>query len=115
MFGFPGKSLYNHSTMADRRQTVTPEVVRKVAELARLRVPEAELSRWADQLGRIVSYIDQIEGIPEAAFGKPPAPPATPVRTDEARDGHGREALETNAPRRYQGFGVVPRVVGTGE
>lgn len=101
--------------MAANRRTVTPEVVRKVAELARLRIPESDLPLWTDQLDRIVSYIDQIEQIPEKAFGKPPSPPPTPVRGDESRPGGGREALERNAPRRYEGFGVVPRVVGAGE
>ncbi len=101
--------------MAADRRTVTPEVVRKVAELARLRVPEGDLALWTDQLDRIVSYIDQIERIPEHAFGKPPAPPPTPFRGDQSRPGRGREALEQNAPRRYEGFGVVPRVVGANE
>jgi aspartyl-tRNA(Asn)/glutamyl-tRNA(Gln) amidotransferase subunit C len=101
--------------MAADRGTVTPDIVRKVAELARLRVPEAELPLWTDQLSRIVSYIDQIERIPERAFGRPAEPLPTPLRPDEPRPGHGSEALERNAPRRFEGFGVVPRVVGTGE
>jgi aspartyl-tRNA(Asn)/glutamyl-tRNA(Gln) amidotransferase subunit C len=101
--------------MAADRRTVTPEVVRKVAELARLQVPQNELPLWTDQLARIVSYIDQIEQIPERAFGQPPEPPATPVRSDDARAGQGCQALEQNAARRFEGFGVVPRVVGTGE
>jgi len=101
--------------MTKDRQTVTPEVVRKVAELARLRLPDAELSQWTNQLSRIVSYIDQIERIPEAAFGAAPTPRLTPLRADAARPGGGREALEANAARKFQGFGVVPRVVGGGE
>ncbi|MGH9366950.1 MAG: Asp-tRNA(Asn)/Glu-tRNA(Gln) amidotransferase subunit GatC [Thermoanaerobaculia bacterium] len=101
--------------MAPHSRSVTPEVVRKVAELARLRVPEEELALWTEQLARIVSYIDQIAQIPEQAFGKPPDPPATPVRADLPRAGEGRQALERNATRRYEGFGVVPRVVGAGQ
>jgi aspartyl-tRNA(Asn)/glutamyl-tRNA(Gln) amidotransferase subunit C len=101
--------------MAADRRTVTPDVVRKVAELARLRVPEGEIALWTAQLDRIVSYIDQIERIPEEVFGKPAEPPPTPVRPDASRPGEGRDALERNASRRYEGFGVVPRVVGGGE
>ena len=89
--------------------------MRRVAELSRLRLPDGELSLWADQLGRIVSYIDQIAQIPEAASLRPAPSPATPVRPDEARPGNGAEALERNAARRFEGFGVVPRVVGGGE
>jgi aspartyl-tRNA(Asn)/glutamyl-tRNA(Gln) amidotransferase subunit C len=101
--------------MAADRKTVTPESVRKVAELARLRLPENELALWTDQLGRILSYIDQIERIPEAAFGVPAPLPATPLRADDPRPGGGREALERSAQRLFEGFGVVPRVVGGGE
>jgi aspartyl-tRNA(Asn)/glutamyl-tRNA(Gln) amidotransferase subunit C len=101
--------------MAADRNTVTPEIVRRVAELARLRLPENELALWTDQLGRIVSYIDQIEQIPEEAFGNPAPPPATPLRPDDPRPGSGRQALEDGAALLFEGFGVVPRVVGGGE
>ena len=101
--------------MSSDRRTVTPEIVRKVAELARLRLPDESLGAWADQLSRIVSYIDQIAGIPEEAFEPPGEPFATPLRDDAPRPGGGRPALEANAARRFDGFGVVPRVVGGGE
>jgi aspartyl-tRNA(Asn)/glutamyl-tRNA(Gln) amidotransferase subunit C len=93
---------------------VTPDVVRKVADLARLRVAEDEIGRWADQLSRIVSYIDQLSAIPEDAFAEAGPAGATPLRADEPRPGRGDEALAENAPRRLHGYGVVPRVVGSG-
>ena len=101
--------------MSRSRETVTPEVVRSIAQLARLRVPEDELVLWADQLSRIVAYIDQIAEIPEAAFESLPPPPPTPVREDVSRPGSGLEALDANAPRSLHGYGVVPRVVGGGQ
>jgi len=102
--------------MASERRTVTLGIVRKVAQLSRLSLPEEELSRWTEQLGRIVSYIDQIEAIPESANGDAAedAVSPTPVRDDDPRPGYGREALGRNAPRQFRGFGVVPRVVGAG-
>ncbi|HTR04894.1 MAG TPA: Asp-tRNA(Asn)/Glu-tRNA(Gln) amidotransferase subunit GatC [Thermoanaerobaculia bacterium] len=100
--------------MPSDRPVVTPEVVRKVGELARLRVPEEELGRWAGQLSRIVGYIDQLAAIPEEAFGTAPPSAATPLRADVPRPGFGEEALAENAPRRLHGYGVVPRVVGAG-
>ncbi len=93
-------------------RTVTREVVRKVAALSRLRVPDEELPLWTEQLSRIVSYIDQIEQIPEEAFPPEAEAPATPLRPDEPVPGAGPAALEANAPKRFEGFGVVPRVVG---
>ncbi len=50
--------------------SVTPEVVRKVAALARLSVAEEELPLLTAQLARIVSYIDQIREIPPRAFSE---------------------------------------------
>ncbi len=100
--------------MSSAPPVVTSEVVRRVAELARLRLPEGELSRWTEQLSRIVSYFDQLKQIPEEAFGRPEAAAATPLRADEPSPGGGDGALEANAPRRLHGYGVVPRVVGSG-
>jgi len=102
--------------MASSPAVVTSEVVRKVAELARLRLPEAELPLWTEQLSRIVEHIDQLRQIPEAAFaaGTADPPHPTPLRGDEPRPGGGERALEENAPRLSHGYGVVPRVVGSG-
>ena len=101
--------------MSPVNRAVTPEVVRRIAELARLRLAHAALPVWAEQLARIVSYIDQIAEIPEEAFEPPGEPFPTPFRPDSPRPGNGLSALERNAPRRFEGFGVVPRVVGGGE
>jgi aspartyl-tRNA(Asn)/glutamyl-tRNA(Gln) amidotransferase subunit C len=100
--------------MTSERPVVTPDVVRKVADLARLRVAESEIGRWAAQLSRIVSYIDQLSAIPEDAFAQPGPTDATPLRADDPRPGRGDEALAENAPQRLHGYGVVPRVVGPG-
>ena len=100
--------------MTPSSSVVTPDVVRKVAELARLRLSDDELPLWTGQLSRIVSYIDQLERLAEDAFGAPRSGPATPLRSDVPRPGAGDAALESNAPRRLHGYGVVPRVVGSG-
>lgn len=100
--------------MPSSSSVVTPEVVREVAGLARLRLPESELPRWTEQLSRIVGYIEQLRQIPEEAFAVPRGAPATPARDDVPRDGRGKKALETNSPRLMHDYGVVPRVVGSG-
>lgn len=100
--------------MPSESSVVTPEVVREIAALARLRLPEDDLARWSAQLSRIVEFIDQLKGIPEEAFGRSASGPPTPLREDAPRPGHGAEALEANAPRQLHGYGVVPRVVGQG-
>lgn len=101
--------------MPSQLSTVTPEVVRRIAALARLRVPESELDLWARQLDRIVSYIDQLKELPEDVFPAEEPFFATPFRADAPRPGEGERALAENAPASAHGFGVVPRVVGGGE
>lgn len=98
--------------MSSRPSTVTPEVVRRVAALARLRVPETELSVWARQLDRIVSYIDQLKELPADQLAAGETGLTTPFRPDVPRPGEGERALAENAPALSHGFGVVPRVVG---
>jgi aspartyl-tRNA(Asn)/glutamyl-tRNA(Gln) amidotransferase subunit C len=100
--------------MSSPSPVVTRETVQEIAALARLRVPEGDLTRWSEQLSRIVGYIDQLKQIPEEAFGTVPAGFPTPLRDDTPRPGDGEAALESNAPRRIHGYGVVPRVVGSG-
>jgi aspartyl-tRNA(Asn)/glutamyl-tRNA(Gln) amidotransferase subunit C len=98
--------------MSSHSSAVTPEVVRRIAALARLRVPEKELPVWTRQLDRIVSYIDQLKELPDDAVSAPDALAATPFRPDVPRPGMGDRALEENARATAHGFGVVPRVVG---
>jgi aspartyl-tRNA(Asn)/glutamyl-tRNA(Gln) amidotransferase subunit C len=101
---------------------VAPEVVRKVAALARLRLPEAELPAWTEQLGRILSYISQLERAVESgggaersagSDGSEPVLAPTPLRPDSPVAGGGAEALAVNAPDLVHGYGSVPRVVGS--
>jgi aspartyl-tRNA(Asn)/glutamyl-tRNA(Gln) amidotransferase subunit C len=93
---------------------VSPEVVRHVAALARLRVPDEELPGLTHQLARILSYIDQLKEIREEPR-RPPEFAATPLREDTPASGSGQKALEVNSPRLPHGYGAVPRVVGGGK
>jgi aspartyl/glutamyl-tRNA(Asn/Gln) amidotransferase C subunit len=97
--------------MASPPSPVSPDVVRKVAALARLSVPEPELPLWTEQLGRIVSYIDQLKGLPEGGVGGSVQAAATPLREDEPAACDGLPALQQNA-RLLHDHGWVPRVVG---
>jgi aspartyl-tRNA(Asn)/glutamyl-tRNA(Gln) amidotransferase subunit C len=97
--------------MSSESSPVSPEVVRHVAALARLRVSDEELPALTHQLARILSYIDQLKEIREEPR-RPPELLATPLREDAPAPGRGREALEQNSPRLPHGYGGVPRVVG---
>ena len=98
--------------MSSEAPPVGSEVVRKVAALARLRVPEEDLPAWTGQLGRILSYIGQLAAVEDRPASPEPALESTPARPDVPDPGGGLAALETTAPAHVHGYGSVPRVVG---
>ena len=91
---------------------LTPEEVRKIASLARLRFTPEEEGRFVDQLGKIVDYIDQLQSY---ETGEEESAPTAPVREaeDRQRPCLPRELFLANAPASALGeFLVVPEVKG---
>ena len=87
---------------------ITREEAKRIAELAHLEFDDAGLERMADEMTKILSYIDQlreVEGSTDMSVG------ATPLREDVARPGVPREAVERNAPSFRDGHFVVPKVI----
>jgi aspartyl-tRNA(Asn)/glutamyl-tRNA(Gln) amidotransferase subunit C len=87
--------------------------VARVARLARIAVPEAELAPLADELSRILEWIEQLNEVDTAGV-----PPMTSVvamtlvlRADEVTDGGRVEDILANAPAREGDYFVVPKVV----
>lgn len=87
---------------------ITREEARRIAGLAHLEFDDAGLERMADEMTKILSYIDQLREI-EGSMDKSGG--ATPLREDVARDGIAREAVERNAPAFRDGHFVVPKVI----
>jgi len=91
------------------------EEVRRIAELARLRLSAAEEARFASQLSEIVDYIDQL-----SAFSSEAAPldDSEPEGAGDANDvpAEGRPLLDDfldNAPASLDRFLLVPQVKAT--
>ncbi|MFN7939990.1 MAG: Asp-tRNA(Asn)/Glu-tRNA(Gln) amidotransferase subunit GatC [Thermoanaerobaculia bacterium] len=86
------------------------EEVRRVATLARLRLAPEEESRFAEQLSRVVDYIDQLRNF----AGSQAAWRETAGLEAEDIPNHGlpRERFLANAPAHEGPFLVVPRVIG---
>jgi aspartyl-tRNA(Asn)/glutamyl-tRNA(Gln) amidotransferase subunit C len=87
--------------------------VARVARLARIAVPEAELAPLAGDLSRILEWIEQLNEVDTAGV-----PPMTSVvamklalRADEVTDGGRAEEILANAPAREGDYFVVPKVV----
>jgi aspartyl-tRNA(Asn)/glutamyl-tRNA(Gln) amidotransferase subunit C len=93
---------------------VDPELVLSAARLARLRLAPREAERLAPQFERILGAFERLQRLDLEGV----SPLVTPLeredvlRDDVPRQGLAGEALLERAPRRADGFFVVPRTVG---
>jgi aspartyl-tRNA(Asn)/glutamyl-tRNA(Gln) amidotransferase subunit C len=87
--------------------------VARIARLARIAVPEAELRPLAGELSHILEWIEQLNEVDTSDV-----PPMTSVvamrlawREDQVTDGGRPEDILENAPERQGDYFVVPKVV----
>ena len=99
------------------------DTVARIARLARLKVPEAELAPLAGELSGILAWIEQLNEV-DTADVEPLASVSDitlPMREDKVNDGGIAEKVLANAPggavyidptdRNAGGFFTVPKVV----
>ena len=99
------------------REAVTPDLVRKVAKLARLAIDEAHVERYTKQLESILGYVDQVKradvtGVEPMAHA---APLNNVLREDVAAPALPRDDALRNAPETDGPFFKVPKVIGGDE
>ena len=92
---------------------ITADDVRKVAQLARLELPEDTISTYTGQLERILDYVDQLQAVDTE--GVSPTTRAVEVinatRDDRVVATDVREELLDQAPQREGDFFRVPRIL----
>ena len=88
--------------------------VRKVANLARLQLSEAEEQQFAGQLSNILEYVQQLDELDTEDV--PPTTRAIEVsnitRQDELQTFEAREDILESAPEREEDFFKVPKILG---
>ncbi|MFN5222310.1 MAG: Asp-tRNA(Asn)/Glu-tRNA(Gln) amidotransferase subunit GatC [Cyanobacteriota bacterium] len=93
---------------------ITADDVRKVAQLARLDMPEEKINAYTGQLERILDYVAHLEQVDTE--GVPPTTRAVEVvnvtREDRVDPTPIREDLLDLAPQREGDFFRVPRILG---
>jgi len=87
--------------------------VAHIAALARIRLDESELEPIADELSRILLWVEQLAEVDTADVAPMSSVAAVglPMRVDEVTDGNCQGAILGNAPRAERGFFAVPKVV----
>lgn len=90
---------------------ITLDEARRIAALAHLSMDDAALGRMAEEMTRILSFVDQLAEADTSAAGTA-AEPVTPMRDDEPRPSLDRDLVARNAPDWADGFFRVPKVIG---
>ena len=85
---------------------LTPEEVRHVAELAKLRLTDEEVAQYAEQLSDILAYAERLQEVDTSSV--PPTPYVLPLtnvmREDEPAPCLSNEEALANAPDSENGF-----------
>ena len=91
---------------------ISKEDTKHVAKLARLELSEQEIDKFADQLGNILQYVEQMNEI-DTTNVQPMAHPfdiVNVMREDEVYYENTKEELLKNAPEEEDGFFKVPKI-----
>lgn len=92
---------------------ITDKLVAYVAELAHLKLDDAQRQQAADDLARMIGYVDKLGELD--TDGVEPMSHAFPVtnvfREDEVRESMEREQVLANAPATKDGCFLVPKTV----
>lgn len=89
------------------------DTVRKIAFLARIRVPDAELPGLAVELSAILGFVEQLAEVDTANVAPMAsvAAAALPVRADVVTEHNDPARVLANAPGGIDAFFAVPKVV----
>lgn len=94
-------------------ESLSKKDVEKVARLARIKMTDGELEKYAPQLSNIIGFVEQLNEVDTDNI----EPLASVVdinlslRSDDVNDGNMRDKVLANAPETLEDFFVVPKVV----
>lgn len=97
-------------------QKLTDDEVRHVAKLSRLRLGDAEIHAYAEQLSNVLAYVSKlseldVDGVEPMAHG---ADVTNVMREDVPETGLSVDIALHNAPDQWPPFFKVPKVLGDG-
>ena len=91
---------------------LTKQQVEHVAKLARLSLTEKEVELYAEQLSKILDYIDLLNEVNTKGIEPmtQPIPTVNVMREDIVKKQFEREVMLKNAPHEEYGFFRVPKI-----
>lgn len=92
--------------------TITQETVNHVAKLARLELTPEETERYTEDLGKILSLVEQLNELDLSAVSLDvDTNTPTVMRADQGTREFTRDELLKNAPHEEEGFFRVPKIL----
>ena len=92
---------------------VDAQTVRRIGRLARIRIEEAEVAKYQNELNNILDFVEQLGEV--NVTGVEPMTSVTPMqlrrRDDRVTDGGYPEKIVANAPLSEDNFFMVPKVI----
>ncbi len=93
--------------------SVDATTVKRIARLARIRIEEAEVASYQNELNAILGFVEQLGEVD--VEGVEPMTSVTPMalrrRDDVVSDGGYADKIVSNAPLSEDNFFMVPKVV----
>jgi aspartyl-tRNA(Asn)/glutamyl-tRNA(Gln) amidotransferase subunit C len=93
--------------------SIDAKTVKRIGRLARIRVEEHEVEKYATELNTILGFVEQLGEVD--VTGVEPMTSVTPMqlrrREDKVTDGGYPERIVKNAPLSEDNFFMVPKVV----
>ena len=92
---------------------IDEKTIKKIAQLARIRIGDNDIKELKNDLNRIVGFVDKmsevnIEKVEEFRFGETSL---SEMRIDEAVEENNSEQILSNTKNKKEDFFVVPKIV----
>ena len=92
---------------------IDENTIKKIAQLARIRIDDNDINELQNDLNRIVGFVDKmsevnIEKVEEFRFGETSL---SEMRFDEAVEENNSEKILSNTKNKKEDFFVVPKIV----
>jgi len=103
----------SRATIQESTMSVDLATVKRVAHLARIAVPEADLPKLQGELNAILGFVEQLNEVD--VDGVEPMTSVTPMamkqREDVVNDGEIADMIVANAPTSEDNYFMVPKVI----
>jgi aspartyl-tRNA(Asn)/glutamyl-tRNA(Gln) amidotransferase subunit C len=92
---------------------IDKEQVKRIAQLARLKLSEEEATNFTGQLGSIIEFVKQLDEVDTSKVGPTCyiEPSHDPTRADVERPSLPQEEILRNGPKVKKGFFAIPKVI----